>query len=373
MHTSFPPTDRSGSDELAEQVISINASPVMDTLLKAAAGLLLVINEKREIVSINHSFLEALGIPDVNEVLGLRMGESLACIHAKQAPDGCGSTKYCATCGASIALMSAVIGDKPLEQVCALTAVKDGVTHDLALLIKAHPLVLDGRRWILVYAQDISKQQLLEEFESALLYDVSGSMINMLANSQLLVKDLQDNKNVFRLARDVTRVYSEILMLRRLYLGKAAEMAIVSHSVTLQEIRNELLDIINSRLLNAQVTLTETWPAADLALQTDITLLTRVIIHMLLNAIEATEPGGEITLTVTTDETGTQWAVWNRGEIPAAVQLRVFQKYFSTKSKRGRGLGTYAMKLFGETYLKGKVTFESTAEAGTTFNLTVPY
>ena len=34
---------------------------------------------------------------------------------------------------------------------------------------------------------------------------------------------------------------------------------------------------------------------------------------------------------------------------------RIFQRSFSTKAERGRGLGTYSMKLLGEGYLHGRV------------------
>lgn len=43
--------------------------------------------------------------------------------------------------------------------------------------------------------------------------------------------------------------------------------------------------------------------------------------------------------------------------------LRIFQRSFSTKGAKGRGLGTYSMKLFGETYLGGQVSFRSSAGA----------
>lgn len=56
----------------------------------------------------------------------------------------------------------------------------------------------------------------------------------------------------------------------------------------------------------------------------------------------------------------------------ALLGLRVFQRYFSTKSGDGRGLGTHMMKLVGETLLKGTVSFSSSAEDGTTFRIRLP-
>jgi sensor histidine kinase regulating citrate/malate metabolism len=48
----------------------------------------------------------------------------------------------------------------------------------------------------------------------------------------------------------------------------------------------------------------------------------------------------------------------------------LFRRSFSTKG-RGRGIGTYSMKLLGEKYLKGRVWFTSSPNAGTTFFIEV--
>jgi len=49
----------------------------------------------------------------------------------------------------------------------------------------------------------------------------------------------------------------------------------------------------------------------------------------------------------------------------------VFQRSFSTKGK-GRGLGTYSIKLLTERYLKGTASFTSTETDGTTFQISLP-
>jgi sensor histidine kinase regulating citrate/malate metabolism len=54
------------------------------------------------------------------------------------------------------------------------------------------------------------------------------------------------------------------------------------------------------------------------------------------------------------------------------VQLQIFQRSFSTKGDRGRGVGTYSIKLLGEQYLQGATGFESDAANGTTFWLRLP-
>jgi signal transduction histidine kinase len=112
-------------------------------------------------------------------------------------------------------------------------------------------------------------------------------------------------------------------------------------------------------------------PAA-LSLETDRALLGRVLVNMARNALEATPPGGTVRLRSEEEpESGAlRFSVENPGAMPAAVQARVFQRSFSTKG-RGRGLGTYGMKLIGERYLCGAVWFDSGPET-TTFSIRVP-
>jgi len=58
--------------------------------------------------------------------------------------------------------------------------------------------------------------------------------------------------------------------------------------------------------------------------------------------------------------------------MPEAVRLQVFQRSFSTKGGRGRGVGTYSARLLAERYLGGRLSFSSVAGQGTTFVLDLP-
>jgi signal transduction histidine kinase len=107
------------------------------------------------------------------------------------------------------------------------------------------------------------------------------------------------------------------------------------------------------------------------ALVSDPTLLRRVLRNMLKNALEATGPGGTVTLGCRPNGDKVEFWVHNPTVMPADVQLQIFQRSFTTKGI-GRGLGTYSMKLLSERYLKGQVTFESSAAEGTTFRALYP-
>ncbi len=91
----------------------------------------------------------------------------------------------------------------------------------------------------------------------------------------------------------------------------------------------------------------------------DRQLLQRVLGNILKNALEATSPGGTVTLACLETFDAMFFLANNSEVIPQEVQLQIFQRSFSTKGEADRGIGTYSMKLFGERYLGGMVDFVS--------------
>jgi signal transduction histidine kinase len=98
---------------------------------------------------------------------------------------------------------------------------------------------------------------------------------------------------------------------------------------------------------------------------------------MVKNAIEAAVRGEILLAGLAADEGcngGPGWAVFwvkNGAVMPEVAQRRIFHRSFSTKGP-GRGVGTYSMRLLGEGYLKGKVSFSSRPGLGTIFELRIP-
>ena len=92
---------------------------------------------------------------------------------------------------------------------------------------------------------------------------------------------------------------------------------------------------------------------------------------MVKNAIDAIKKNETVTLYVYRFDKEVTFVVHNPGYIAEDVQEGIFNFGFSTKGK-GRGQGTYGMRLLGENLLKGKTWFRSDKDMGTTFYLRIP-
>lgn len=100
LQTYFAPAERATKAGLTADIGHITNNPLIDTLMSASCGLFAVLNSQRQILSLNQTFLQMMGVNDLENALGLRPGEYLQCIHASEMPGGCGTSRHCSECGA---------------------------------------------------------------------------------------------------------------------------------------------------------------------------------------------------------------------------------------------------------------------------------
>jgi two-component system, OmpR family, phosphate regulon sensor histidine kinase PhoR len=117
-------------------------------------------------------------------------------------------------------------------------------------------------------------------------------------------------------------------------------------------------------------------PTAPVVLA-DAELLRQVIANLVSNAIKYTPAAGSIDIAIIPGDGVVRWEVRDSGiGVPAADQMRLFQKFFrsdsaATLDPEGTGLGLYIARLVVEK-LGGRVGCESTAGRGATFFFHLP-
>jgi len=130
--------------QLAGQISTVSNYPICDALMKNVSGLFAILNEQRQIMAINDEYLQAAGVENAGAALGMRQGEILNCIHAAKPPDGCGTTEFCESCGAAIAMTVCMATNGPVEKTCAITSGDGSRAKDLYFRVRCSPLMIKG-------------------------------------------------------------------------------------------------------------------------------------------------------------------------------------------------------------------------------------
>lgn len=370
--TFFAPPERATAAELAQEVAVISHSPLVDGLMYVANGLFAVLNEQRQILALNESFLNLMGIEDPATVLGLRPGEYVHCIHAGEMPDGCGTTPYCATCGAVISIMAALATDLPQEGTCSLTVEKDNKEVDLFFQVRCCPIRVQERTFLLMFLHDISIQQQRANLEQAFFHDINNLMTSLLGRCDLLrAGESCDAERFAEIQRLIQRAVQEFSMQQALSHSLSHTYQPLYCTVSVDAILDDLEETFDGHPASMAVTLDISRPDTPIELLTDPALVNRILVNMVTNALEATDPGGEVRVFIETGGNSLSFCVWNGKPIPPEHALRIFKRNFTTKEGLGHGLGTYSMKFFGENVLGGTVDFSTSGENGTLFRLTL--
>jgi len=333
-------------------------------LYDAISEMIFIVNRERQVVFFNSAVPSVLGLDDPEEIYGLRPGEALDCVYADENPGGCGTSVYCSQCGVVDAILSS-LDNKPGLRECRV--LKKNNLEALVFLVRTTPFKIKGQLFSIIAITDISHEKKREALEHIFFHDIMNtvSSVNLFAeiinsNNESL-KDNEKWKNLlagFRQIMDMLRSQVEWMAAEKNELEPKME------NVDVGSILEEVVQTLNNRFINHKILVKKS--KKSFSLDTDPSLLRRVLENMILNALEASRH--EETVTVSCQAAGghAEFCVHNSCYMPKELQLQLFQRSFSTKGS-GRGLGTYSMKLISERYLNGTISFSSSPGKGTTF------
>jgi hypothetical protein len=372
--TCFAPAERLEKDAMRPVFETLSRNPVMDGVLRAASGMLAILNEHRQVAAVNGRLLETAGIEDAEALLGARPGEVLGCVHAFEKPNGCGTTPVCASCGVAVAIVASLTEDAPVERLCALKRSVNGVEEECCFSVRSCPVMIESRRFVLLFLQDVTKYREWAAFEEVFIHDFNNMMAGLLGVTELLeICDEGMIRNMAGEARKAAlRMNEELAVQQALMSAQLDNLALNTSRLPMAEALSMIREAIESHPAARKKKLDLPATAPDISLETDFVLLRRVLFNMLKNALEATEDGGTVRFEISCEADTVIFAVWNRTPIPAVIVPRIFQRHFTTRSGHSRGLGAYSMKLLGEKVLGGSVTFTTSEDEGTTFCFTLP-
>ncbi len=361
----FDPTIKSDPPALKAQASLILQSGLFPELLRDAPNIIMILNMHRQVVYLNRHPVAREEVA-TDRSPGQRPGECLSCINVEKGEMGCGSSEFCNVCGFNLALSTTEKGKQGKEE-CNIS-LKDGGSLTLSVFTK--PFEYLDERFIFAALEDISDRKRSQMLENIFLHDIMNSAAILQGLSEAF--EALPETQIKQMLNDVSAAISDEVQSYRLISNVETQTLRPDYEeVDIGEITEEVVRSLKNmqKFSKRKVELQKN----KKSIVTERTLLRRVLVNMVKNAFEATNNHQPVKVISGYDPQTRHafFTVRNSQFIPRSSQLKLFQKAYSTKG-RGRGWGTYSIKVLTEKYLHGIVSFRSDMQEGTTFTISIP-
>ena len=244
-----------------------------------------------------------------------------------------------------------------------------------------------GNRASLVTLLDITKQKEVDtaksEFVSLASHQLRTPIAGMRWSAELLLMDevgtltKQQRRYVNRLLTNIQRMASlidDFLQVSRFDLGtRELETEVVDIQKMIDEVVGEQTVLFSSKKLKLE----KHFDNSIKEFVTDAKLLRMIVTNLYSNAVKYSKNDGEVEISYVREGNDLIFSIRDSGiGIPKNEQPRIFSKVFRASNAMkevpdGTGLGLYIVKKAVQV-LRGRVTFKSTENAGTTFMVVIP-
>ncbi len=369
--TAFASAERASQQALHRQIDYFSAASLTRQLLDSVPSLLMILNGYRQIVYANQALVDLIAPGEEQRVHGQRPGEILGCIHADTTPGGCGTTEPCSTCGAVLAILAGLNGQKDARE-CRVTRCVDGRQESLDLLVWAAPINHGEEAFTVLAVSDISHEKRRQALERIFFHDILNVAGSIRGFAELLQSyDPADREEIFALIQVAAeRTIDEIQAQKMLTAAESRDLQVRFEPLEARDFLQEMVFLYQRHEVAEGRNLVLDPTVPEILFHSDRALLGRIMGNMIKNALEACAPGQTVTVGCSAMGERIHMRVHNPGVIPRQEQWQIFQRSFSTKGA-GRGLGTYSLRLLSD-YLQGEVSFTSTEDGGTTFLAVYP-
>lgn len=360
----FEPEIRYPSEKVREQAEKIIGSKYFTSLLEDIPLMMVIINSARQIVYANQIMIKNSGEMGNDALIGLRPGECVGCINAVSCEYGCGSTEFCKVCGLANAILSCEAGMNG-ENECTIS-LPGGKT--LLFFVKTRAFIFEGEGFVFCTMQDISDKKSHELLEKIFLHDIQNSAAVLLSLHEVM--DIMDEEDLKSMLNNVSANLNEDIQSYRMFLeAEKGRLVVKPQTIPLDDtVRAIIKELANIKSFRDSII---QYNNSGIQLLTDGALLRRVITNLLKNALEASGDKDEIYISAYKSKNDVVIEVKSFPLISEEIKLRLFQKTVTSKG-RGRGWGTYSVKLLVENYLNGKVSFVSDEINRTIFSIVLP-
>ena len=349
-------------------------SEIMEVVESFADSLpvhLMLLDGDRRIVYANARLEGLVGDAGIATALHKRPGEALCCCHAREKPGGCGCSDHCGVCGAFMAIRAAMQGRRAVQE-CRMTTLSG---DSLDFRVWANPILIGESRYTSFSLLDISDEKRREKLERTFFHDMMNMASGIYGMMEVIDMTHDDAeqcaRNLDMAKKCALHLTGEIRAALALTRAEERTLAVAPGAFRVSALLESVAGFFRIHTVTGAVHLETKLTGSDREIVSDESLLVRVLVNLVMNAIEAGESGAHVRLEADLSDSAVVFAVHSAAPIDDFVSKQLFERSFSTKG-RGRGTGTYSARLFTEKYLGGRIWFETSPESGTTFFVRIP-
>ena len=379
-NTFFAPSKRDLREVVFLDYQQISENEYLTAMLNAMPELAAILNEKRQIVFANKSLVGFLNLLDSAEIIGERPGEAINCVNAKNNTGGCGTSENCRYCGAVNAIIESQNSEEKIVRDCRIRTAADTAEEFLDLKVTATPFNYKTKKYTILAIEDVSDQKRRMILERVFFHDIlniAGSIKGFAdllkttnAHEHMLEgSDVEEYLDI--MGKLSGELLEEILSQRTLLSAEVGDLKTAISAIPSLNLLKDTISYLSINGFSEKKLMVISQDSEDILIHSDVTLLKRVVINMLKNALEASFEDQTVTLKCVKVGESVEISIHNQSVMPKEVQAQIFQRSFSTKGV-DRGIGTYSIKLLTERYLMGQVGFHSAPHEGTTFFARIP-
>jgi signal transduction histidine kinase len=362
---------RSSENEVLADYEIVALQKLFSGIFDAMTGISAILNRNRQIIYTNYEYIATLGLRDLQPLLGKRPGETLACMNSIDGPDGCGTSHNCKFCGILHSITECQQTGQRVIRETSIATFLYGEEKQWDLRVTCTPIIIEGHEFYSVSLQDISAEKRLASLERIFFHDILNTASGLYGLLNVLKEkaDPVEAGELLNYSEEASKtIIDEISMFRQLRAAENGELKVDKKIIDSLDLLNSVAVLNSYHSSGKQVNVETDRHSESRLIETDPTILQRVLTNLIKNAVEASKPGNSVIVAVKSVSEGAEFIVQNPGVMSTEIQSQIFKRSFSTKGS-ARGIGTYSIKLLTERYLKGTVSFTSNESDGTVFRV----
>ncbi len=219
---------------------------------------------------------------------------------------------------------------------------------------------------------DYEKYASLAQLALGAAHEINNPLLGILSHLELESRDADGERReeIEQCIEGAKRISNAV----RGLLDYARPGPLTLSKVSLRALVEETLNFVGHQPMFRQIELQNCIPRDLPMISADANQLSQILMNLLLNAAQATPPGGKITMLADKVKFADTIELRVRDTgcgIPADILPHVFEPFFTTKRGRGTGLGLSITQSYVRSH-GGDIHVESTPGYGTTARITLP-